>query len=208
MSLEKLKDKILNNITLIIVLVFVVIIIAVYKYDRELSETLGIAPIVLAAFVYLIKEKFKSDLEKEVIRFKIKYEKLHIERAEVIKNLYQKIYKTEHAFKSSMGRFSNGPTQENINESRKVAMEMIKYYGGNKIFLEESLCKDIDLLIKKYDESWRLYNLSKNLKEENLPSSRKGWIEEWYKALDNIQDNILPIQKNIENKFRKIIGIE
>jgi hypothetical protein len=47
-------------------------------------------------------ERFKSNLEKEAIEFKIKYERLHDERVEVIKKVYKKISQTYKSFHSLM----------------------------------------------------------------------------------------------------------
>jgi hypothetical protein len=82
----------------------------------SIIQTLGITGIVVSGFVWLIKkiseqmlsrdlEKFKSDLEMDAFQFKTRFEKLHAERAEVIKNLYQKIIDAEQNLNSLIHPF-------------------------------------------------------------------------------------------------------
>ena len=79
----------------------------------EIFKIWGIAGIIAAASVWLLKnvfdqilkkdiDNFKYNLEKGAIEFKIKYEKLHTERAEVVRELYKKISRTYRAFHSYM----------------------------------------------------------------------------------------------------------
>jgi len=217
-SLEKLKKKIANNTTLIIlVIVGVIVAVVVYKYDKELLEKLGIVSIVSVAFVYLIKkiaeqffardlEKFKSDLEKEAIQFKIRYEKLHSERAEVIKEVYKKIVRTNRSFHSLMNpmQWAGEPTEE--EKGKKAASEinsLVDFYEENRIFFEEKLAGEIDELLKKFRDPWIQFDYSKYKTE-----SKHKDVEEWNKAWKQISEDIPVIKKLIEKRFRDIIGIE
>lgn len=66
-----------------------------------LIQNLGIFSITGGLIAWLIRrlfqqffekdlDKFKVDLLKETVQFRIRYEKLHSERAEVIKEVYKK----------------------------------------------------------------------------------------------------------------------
>ncbi len=202
-----------NKKTIIFFIILVLMILISYFLDKDLGKILGIAGL----FVWFLREfskqllakdleEFKYSLERSSTEFRIKFEKLHAERAEVIKNLYQKIIDKEDSFRSLINpiQLSGEPSQEEkIRVVVEKANEMIKYFRRNKIFFEEDLCNEVNILIKKYNESWQSYNLSMDLKNEG-----NRHIKEWGQAWDNIKEVIPPIQKKIENKFRKIIGID
>lgn len=76
------------------------------------------------------------------------------------------------------------------------------YYSENRLFFAEELAQEIDGLLKKFMEIWRQWGYANDLRNSNEPNT-----EEWVKAWGKVKDEIPPIQKSIETKFRNIIGI-
>lgn len=183
----------------------------------KLLENLGIFSVIVAAIVWLIKqlfknflakdlEKFKADLSIEAIRFRIRYEKLHSERAEAIKEVYKKISKTYRAFYSYMCplQLAGEPSEE--EKSKKATNEanaLIDYYEENRIFFEEEVAKEIDSLLQNFRDAWRQFGYSRYKTGENYRD-----VEEWDKAWKKISEETPKIKELIENKFREIIGIK
>jgi len=182
----------------------------------ELFKIWGIAGIIAAASVWLIKNildqilkkdvaNFKHELERQTIEFKIRYEKLHAERAEVIKEIYKKISKTFRSLHSyvNIAQWSGEPSQEEkAKAAAQSANELVEYYEENRIFLEEEVAIEIDTLMKEFKDVWLTYNLSKSLQPHSDES-----IKAWDKAWKKINEEVPNVKKIIENKFRKIIGI-
>ena len=56
--------------------------------------------------------------------------------------------------------------------------------------------------MKEFKEVWLTYSLSKSLKPHSDES-----MKEWDKAWKKINEDVPNVKKIIENKFRKIIGI-
>jgi hypothetical protein len=182
----------------------------------NLFETLGIATIFSTALVLIIRklieqffskdlEKFKSELEKELIKHRTKFEILHAERANVIKEVYRKIVKTQRAFESLIKpmQLAGEPTEK--EKTKILAYEfngLASYYTENRLFFNEALAQEIDKLLQKFIEIWNQWGYMKDLQQIGQPN-----VKEWSKAWDRVKDEIPPIQKAIEDKFRDIIGI-
>jgi len=183
----------------------------------NLLETLSITAIFSTAFVLIIRklieqffskdlEKFKSELQKELIKHRTKFEILHAERANVIKEVYRKIVKTQRAFESLIKplQLAGEPTEE---EKTKILADefnsLASYYRENRLFFNEALAQEIDKLLQKFIEIWNQWEYTKDLQQIGQPN-----VNEWSKAWDKVKDEIPPIQKAIENRFRDTIGID
>lgn len=181
-----------------------------------LFQNLGIFSIASGLIVWLIKqlfkqsfnkdlEKFKADLSKEAIQFRIRYEKLHSERAEVVREVYKKISRTHRALKSYVNILQlSGETPE--EEKRKKAMseiaDLIVYCDENRIFFEKKLSEEIDSLLQNFVKICNQFNCSKLEMDGNHRD-----VKEWDKAWRQISEETPKVRKIIEDKFREIIGI-
>jgi hypothetical protein len=179
----------------------------------DLIKDLGIFAIASGFISWIIKlyiqksfdkdlEKFKSTLEKEIIQFRIKYERLHSERAEVIKEVYKRIVKAYHDIKLYKSQlelpgFPSGEERKKI--LIKTVVDLIYYYEQNRIFFEEELAGKIDDLIGILGSSL-------------IPilNSKKGYIDDkkFNEIWGKIDKEAPEIKKIIEKKFREIIGIQ
>lgn len=182
-----------------------------------LFQNLGIFSIASGLIVWLIRqffrqsfvkdlEKFKADLSKEAIQFHIRYEKLHSERAEVVKEVYKKISRTYRAFHSYMCPLQlagEPPEEEKGKKAADEANALIDYYEGNRIFFEEEVAKEIDSLLQKFRKAWNQFDYSKYKTDKKHRD-----VKEWNKAWKKISEETPKTKELIENRFRKIIGIE
>lgn len=152
-------------------------------------------------------EQYKAELERENTKFKITYEKLHTERAEVIKNVYKKIVKTDDAFLNYIKpmRYTNEPTQD---EYAKIAgnafNDLSSYYRENRIFFTEAFALRIDKILDLLLGIANQFQTSRILREENSPN---GYVTEWGKAFDRLKNEVPPLKTEIEKEFRTLIGI-
>lgn len=154
-------------------------------------------------------EKFKADLKIEAAKDRIRYEKMHNKRAEVIERLYKKIvraYRALHSYMHIFQRTGDSTEKEKGEKAAKAANDFTDYFEENRIFIEESLAKRIDDLSKKFKEAWNNFDLSRYLRESKNSSS--DYVKKWEEAFNGIDQDANRIKKTIERKFRKIIGIE
>lgn len=184
---------------------------------NNLFAYLGSAAILTAGIAWVMRklidhffdkkaEELKCALEKETLAFHIRYEKLHTERAEVIKNLYGQIADLRNNFYE----FTNpvvGYKESTISEMNKAAFKAYKeldlFHKRNKIFLDRQLAEKIDDLLETFVDTGSKVQASQELKAEG-----KSGDAEQIKAWDIFSKKIPPIMRDIENEFRKIIGVQ
>jgi len=150
-------------------------------------------------------EKFKLNLEKEAFSYRVRFEKMHAERAEVTKNLYMKIVATERSFYDFMHIVQRGGDEDQKKKgpiAAKTANDMTKYYDENKIFFTEKEAEKIEKLMDKFKEIWNTFEGSQFKKAQNL-----SYVDDWDKAWTQIKTEIPKIRKVIEKRFRNVIGI-
>jgi len=185
----------------------------------EMLQNFGIIGLAIVAITWLAREifnrmlsrdleKFKADLEKQAVEFRIRYERLHSERVGVIKEVYKKIVSTYRSFHSLMNplQLVGEPTQEEKGrEAAKNANELINYYEENRIFFEEKLAEDVDSLLSGFRDAWNKFNYSI---EARKVGEHKEALKEWNLAWNQIQKKVPDVKKQLENKFRNILGIK
>ena len=185
----------------------------------DLLKNLGIFGIIIVGCVFILRsavriifmkdlEKFKADLSIEAIQFRIRYERLHSERAEVIKEVYKMISRTYRNLDSYIIKISASSREEIGKKTADEANLLVNYYEENRIFFEEELIKDIDVLIENFRKIWSLLEsarITARIEGGGEFSINYGQLLEAKKELD---EKIPKIKKLIENKFREIIGIE
>ncbi len=147
-------------------------------------------------------EKFKSDLQIEAFKSNYTFEKLHAERAEVIKKLYVLMIETYR----KLGRImipDNSDlymkklrTEETIVTAGDKFQELIDYFHFNRIFLSESLSDRISKLIEKLNKAWL----------EFCQDEKKGEITDM--AWNTLDCEVKEIQIKLENDFRLLLGIK
>lgn len=184
----------------------------------ELAKSLGIAAPVVVGTVWLIQlitkqllskdlAIFKSNLEKESLEFRIKFEKLHSERADVVKELHKKIvdaYDKFSDYANPLQQVGGGiPTkEEKAHLAANSLNELNKYFRQNSIFLDESLEKDVKGLMDQFNSTWRSYQSALDLRSSGIPN-----VDTWGKTWNELQEIVPVTTELIKKQFRKIIGI-
>ena len=203
---------------------------------EKLGLVLGSITIFAIAGVFVLRrvlellinrdlERFKSELGKESASHKIRYERLHSERMEVIKNTYQKLSRTNKSVQSVMGSFWLDPSDNaklermmnsieedtnnklGIKKIMKVAenvFDLKDYFEDNRIFFDEDIAIEMDSLIEDLSELWDEHQLVEDVKYDNPKVSLQVWRENW----ECLEIKILKTKSRLEVKFRAIIGIE
>jgi len=153
-------------------------------------------------------EKFKTELEKEHTRYQITYEKLHTERATVIKETYQKlvdVYKAFHSYMNPLQFAGESDIEDKQKNAVEKANDFVMYFDRNRIFFEDSLAERIDKLRDALWDCWADFALSKDLRKDR---QHNEGLNMWRKVWDKLNTDVPKIKKEVENEFQKIIGIE
>jgi hypothetical protein len=150
-------------------------------------------------------EKFKNNLEKEAFSYRVRYEKMHLRRAEAIEEIYRRMVKTYRAFRSYVHPMQSSKESQEAKggEVAKIANDFSDYYEENRIFIDEDLAQKIDKLSDVFRKVWgefETYRFGEKLKQPYFEGYKNAW--------ETISKETPIIKKEIENEFRKIIGIK
>lgn len=197
MNWENVLKEIIVFFTGTSILVSALVILVKYLFEHFLTKDLD----KFKADISLEIEKYKAQLEKENIRHTIQYSKLHVDRAEIIKELYFKICDVE----SSMSRFAAiSDDDKRFNEKGRIMIRAYvdyrDYYEKNKIFFKLEYCK----LMKEIDDVFKKY-LPIDLLLEKTMNERK---EFWKKEKSRILKQIRFLKEKLEDDFRAMLGVE
>ncbi|MFP5222449.1 MAG: hypothetical protein ACLGSA_09175, partial [Acidobacteriota bacterium] len=159
-------------------------------------------------------ERFKSDLVRINNEHSITYSKLHAERAEIIKIIYERLVD----LKSSLHSFLK-PLQCSSEQSLTTKFGIVVdnyngaagYYYKNKIFLDSDVCETVE---KLFDEMQIIIIKVRNCPIEyddpacqsnsKLANEKMNLMHDsWMKLVNEIS----LIQIDLENKFRMILGV-
>ena len=188
---------------------------------KELIIALGGSSILLLAVAYLIKSiithflskdieaykvKLKAEVEKSLIEHDTVFRGLHSKRAEIIAELYTKLTEAVSATESFLSpiEFGGEPSKE---EKYKVAMEKIinffQFFDKRRIFLNESLCIQIDDFVNKIRKPTIEF-----LGYLDLPDGSKQKRDVWIKSWTTVSEKAVPnARKALETEFRKLLGV-
>ena len=175
---------------------------------------------------YLAKnvDKYRSQLDKETDIFKhqlqlitqehqIKYFKLHNDRAEVIKELYQKLIIMEEAMRSYMAKYkpADSDNEQLQKKASEFAISFFLFFHQNEIFFDDVICSLIKEIDEIYVEAWNKYSFHNTKEDIQIASDnnlyRTKRIEELKSVWDTINKKIPPIKTEIANQFRNLLGV-
>jgi hypothetical protein len=191
---------------------------SIFKFFLGMASISGVFAYVGKKIVdvYLASklESFKSTLEKSGVEHSIRFQKLHSERAEVIKELYEKLIGLDLALNSTLKAFhpvGEPQIEEKIKALSKIHNEIYYFYLPKKVFFEKSMCNLLDDLFLKcraiFIDVTTYPPDTQNIQYKYDRSLLQDRHEFWEKARGSYQDEISTLIESLENEFRKIIGI-
>jgi hypothetical protein len=188
---------------------------------------LGEYSIFMAALAWLLRSLFSHWLTKDVEKYKselktqtdiaaerlrrlayeheVKFSRLHEERAEVIKKLYSLL--VELATNAEQFFMPGSVGNRELEQATGEALKGFgAYFNQNKIYLGTELCGQCKSLLNLVRDAFTTRTV---ITGWNPKSEKDG--DEWRKMLleayNNIRTGVPPIQKELEDEFRKILGV-
>jgi hypothetical protein len=179
-------------------------------------------------FEHYLTEKissYKSQLERENDNYKhqlqlathehqIKFTKLHTERSEVIRAIYDKLQLMRQTMRTLLApiRWVDGITDETrLNEAAKATQEFLDYFHRNDILFEEPICAMVNEMDKLYWSAWASYKtynapemkdyakVDTNFRKERGKSLMEAW--------DTIDKKAPVIEEALKKQFRGLLGV-
>lgn len=179
------------------------------KYDYDLKLESALTEI---KHEYDIKfETARKDLEKKATEHQIQYSKLHIERSEKLREIYEKLIYTEGALEhfTHMGQgpeWSTDTTRE--TNAWREHEELISLIKKRRIYFPEELCKKLDSFCDEYKDVIVQMSVAKDRTRMGLRGNNEAGspIRTWMVQRDRVKGEIVKTRGLIENEFRKLLG--
>jgi hypothetical protein len=200
-----------------------------YKVDlaRQMNFQLEVHKAKLNTAIETHKSKLKMDADEYQIRIDYElnrinnersfvFSKLHAERAEVIKKFHTMLIEAESSFIKFVQIQSDaiwGRLDERYRNVTNCLCNMFNFYDENRIYLDINTCEMILELRKNIHEimggAGSISNMfiidNSNTIISNYSEGNKLIIEGLWQQW---REQIVMIQNNLENKFRKLLGVD
>lgn len=192
---------------------------------QEIIEFLGGAAAIAGTIAFLGKkaietylagrvEAHKSNLERIANEHAIRFQKLHTERAEVIKDFYGKFAHLDDTLHSTLRLFQavgEPRLKEKVSQLAEQFNDLRSYFLPNRIFFEEKVCELIERILETakgvfYDiTTYEVDTQDSSYKHD--PELLKERHEFWEKARNIHKNEMAELKKQLEKEFRGILGI-
>lgn len=153
-------------------------------------------------------ELYKNELERINTEHQIKYNRLHEERARMVKTLHDTLYEVEknlmNLTSTNQGSgWSNDDTRE--KDLREKVSELSEILELNRIYFPENLCVKIENVIS---ECYKIIGKMAKAKyaEKNMPKSIE-YLEIWTETENYVLNEMKNTRMDIVDEFRNIIGV-
>ncbi len=166
------------------------------------------------AFLQGRVELYKKELEKIASENSIRFQTLHFARAEIIKEFYEKLALLDDTLYSTLKPFQVvGETvvEEKVKSLSIQFNELREYFLPKKIFFEKNICELIDkILVSAKGVFFEITTFPVDIKDTNYKYDRellKERHEFWEKAREIHKNEITNLKNQLEDEFRKLLGI-
>lgn len=189
------------------------------NFVMEIIKFLITGGFITGAFVYLSKsiierffardlEKFKSELQKEMIKYQIQFGQLHLDKAKIVKEIYYQFHDIKKLCRSFIGKISGSykgfyekPEHKEYFEYDQAVVALRDNIEKNSIFFSNEFT---DKMLKAVAEWQYAPNTAHNACDKAVDSKGKEFKkEQYFEMIKLLKGDIL---KPLEEEFKKILG--
>ena len=170
----------------------------------EIIFSSGLAAALAVIFMNFRLEKFKKSLLKELFEHQTKYSLFHQKQAEIVAELYSKLYLAKKAMCEYICDASEGRPEIKTSSKKPIASEHLDtlkdYFYQNLIYLEE------DRIIKPMEGVFE--SLTDAFAERDVAYMAQGKerANQLKRAYHAIEDKVCPLQKEIRQNIRSFLS--
>ena len=169
-------------------------------------------------------EQLKKEHSKEISQFQtelsylkskenFKFTKLHEKRLEVLQNTFQFLNENLSLLTTYISPFKFIPDGEDYDGNEKLASQKYRdahnkfwqYFKFNTIYFDEDIENSLNNFFKESSEIFNLYDKQLLYKSMGEKLDREEMLASTF-AYKKIPEIINPLKKEIETKFRKLLG--
>lgn len=178
-------------------------------------SSIGGSAALFAAVAWLARSVVKHFLDKDLANFKlsleratyehqIRFSKLHEIRAQIIAELYGRLFEFHWAVCGFLRDFhkANHDAQK-IQDLDAKSYEFKDYFDKHRIYFTENICSKIDELVNA------LYSAYVPLTaiDPDTDHYDKQLRKDWDRCAKIVQEKYPAIRESLESDFRKILGV-
>jgi hypothetical protein len=146
--------------------------------------------------------QFSTSLSGELFERQTKFAWLHTERSKVLVKLYAllaTVHSTFHLMLMPIQDADAETTRNRISNSQKAMVEFLGFCSQNAVFFDDELQASLLQLDEKYRRVWSTYVPNREL----LPTGT-----EWADAWNELGQEVIPIQNEVQDKVRVMLGVD
>ena len=159
-------------------------------------------------------DNYRHQLQLATQEHQIKFTKLHTDRSDVIRTIYDKLQLMKQTMRTLVVpiRWADGTTEESRQkDASKAAQEFLDYFYRNEILFEESICTMVKEMDKLYSDAWSTYTtyaspemkdyakLDRDFRKERADTLMEAW--------NTIDKKVPVIEEALKKEFRGLLGV-
>lgn len=152
-------------------------------------------------------EKIRSDFKIDEITHQIRYGSLYQKVAETIAEGHAKLVMAKRNL-AGLVSYSGMPTDELAGKAEQSLMEFYEWFDLHRIYLTHGTCEKIQQFVDKYIK----ISIDVEVGVLMVSKSKKGIsgraFQDLQQARKDFRKNLEPLLRELENEFRRIIGLE
>lgn len=159
-------------------------------------------------------EAYKNNLEKIANEHAVRFQRLHTERAEIVKTFYEKLVFLDDTLHSTLRFFQKigePSLEDKVGKLSDQFNELREYFLPKRIFFEKKLCELIDKILESAKGVF--YDITTlPVEPQGVPYKYdrellKERHDFWEKARGIHKNEISQLKNELENEFRTILGV-
>ena len=153
-------------------------------------------------------ERFRAELERSAFEHQTRYQSLHIKRAETIAELYELLVQASIDLASFTNFYQEGGVTLQIEKGQKAVESgraLFEFFEKKRIYFKQDSCERISSFILELRKV--LIDFGPVLDDLVNLSNGKERTEQWAIVLEELNNKLPPIKNEIEQEFRKILGL-
>jgi len=156
----------------------------------------------------------RAELHRLAKQHEISFSQLHVERAHVIKVLYEKLVDLYDSMQSLL-KYFQGADEPSLDEKAQVFRdahnEFIRAVARNKIYFGKDTCEIMDRLFFSSRDTYidiTTYPIDPRHPELHaVKGLYRERTEMWEKAREAFKKDIISLKEKLEEEFRSLIGV-
>jgi hypothetical protein len=163
------------------------------------------------------KSEFQLEIEREKARLQqlsnehsVRFQDLHVRRAEIIEKIYADIFNLDLALRSLLREFqlvNEADPAQKIATIGKLHDELMRYFGPRGIFLSERSAEILDEMLTVTKDVF--LDVSTYTADPNHPEYAQTMLErreQWESARQKYRQSFTKLKVELGAQFRRLIG--